>query len=234
MKFKLKLNKDAWAALSDEHKALYVEDGKGGYKLEVDDSEVAEEMRRARDREKQRADEAQTAADEIRARLEEIEGNNARKTGDIQTIENSWKEKLRLAEAAKDTKINALQNQLGVLLVDNIAATIAAEISVSPALILPHIKQRLSADLDGDAPSTRVLDSAGKLSALSVDELKQEFIDNADFAPIIIGSKASGSGATGGNKGGGAAKKPSDYTEQERTELYRRDPAKFAETFPSA
>jgi hypothetical protein len=52
---------------------------------------------------------------------------------------------------------------------------------------------------------TVVKDSEGKPSALTVDELKKEIMADAAFAPLIVGSKATGGGASGG-KGGGAAK----------------------------
>ena len=72
----------------------------------------------------------------------------------------------------------------------------AAEISTSPSLLLPHIKARLQADLDGDAPATKVLDRDGKPSAMTVADLSKEFVDNKDFAAIIRATKASGGGAT--------------------------------------
>lgn len=82
---------------------------------------------------------------------------------------------------------------------------IAAKISTAPAVILPHIKSRLSADLEGDKPRTVVLDENGQPSALTIEELSKEFIENKDFSSIIIASKASGSGATDKTKGSGGA-----------------------------
>lgn len=230
MALKVKITKEEHAALSDALKTEYVADG-DGFKLDVDDTEIAAEMRRARDRSKVEADEARAAAAEEKRKREELETAGARKAGDIDSIEKSWKQKLADAETKGQNETKALRSQLEKLLVQDVARAIATEISTSPSLILPHIKARLSADFSGDEPITRVLDEAGKPTALSVTELKQSFIDNKDFAAIIIGSKSSGSGATGSN-GSGGPKKPSEYTETERNDLFKKDPAKFRELFP--
>ncbi|WP_223531259.1 putative metallopeptidase [Pseudomonas sp. GL-R-19] len=55
-------------------------------------------------------------------------------------------------------------------------------------------------------------DKQGKLSASTLDELKAEFANNTAFAPLIVGSKASGGGAGGAGHGGGAALKRSEMT----------------------
>lgn len=80
-------------------------------------------------------------------------------------------------------------------LIDGTAMALAAKISTSPAVLLPHIKSRLVTDLTGDKPVTKVLGADGKVSDLTVDKLGEEFIANKDFGSIIIGSRASGGGA---------------------------------------
>lgn len=232
MKFKLKLKKTEWEALEDGVKAMYVADG-DNYKLDVDDSELAAEMRRARDREKQEKAELQTKLDEMQEQLTELQNEGGKKKGDVDALERSYKDQLEKQKTKFEGMITKFKDMLKKLLVSDIAKTLASEISTSPALLLPHIERRLTAELDGDEPITRVLGVDGKPSALSVEQLKQEFVDSKDFAPIIIGSKASGSGGIGGNGGSGGAKKPADYTEQERTQLYQSNRAEFFRLFPA-
>lgn len=92
------------------------------------------------------------------------------------------------------------------MLVDKEAARLAGELALAgcAGVLLPHIRARLAVDYADGAPITRVLGTDGKPSALTLDELKQEFAANEAFAPIIAGSKASGGGA-GGSNGGRAA-----------------------------
>ena len=59
-----------------------------------------------------------------------------------------------------------------------------------------------------------------------VEHLKEKYPFLAD------GPDSSGGGATGaGNRGGAATKKPSEYTEAERVQLYREDPEAFRQIF---
>jgi hypothetical protein len=112
-----------------------------------------------------------------------------------------------------------------------VAQSLASELAVSGSapLLLPHIARRLKVEIVDGTPITRVLDASGKPSAASVDELKKEFIDNKAFAPVIVGSRASGGGAAGAGGGGGAGtKRFKDLTEAERVALYRESPEKYA------
>lgn len=93
------------------------------------------------------------------------------------------------------------------LLVDSVAQKMASEIAVdgSADILVPHIKQRLSAvERDGDY-KTAILTKDGQASALNYDDLKTEFANNPAFKPVIASGKASGGGAGGG--GGGASSK---------------------------
>lgn len=196
MALKRKITKAEYDKLSAEIKAEYVTDG-DEYKLDVagehDDDTGA--LKRAKDREAQLRREAEKRAKEAEDRLAEIEGDDARKKGDIATLEKAWQKKLDDAANEATAKIIRYENNIRTTLVDNVATKLAAEISTSPALILPHIKARLQADLDGDTPTTKVLDKDGKPSNATLDDLRKEFVDNKDFATIIRASKANGGGA---------------------------------------
>jgi len=230
MALKSKLTKAEFEALPEALQEHYKADG-DNYLLDSDD---ARELRAAKDREteaarreKERADRLQAEKDEAERLRIEAETDKARKSKDVEALETSWKADKEAAVNAEKAVTARREEQLRNLLVENVALSIANEISTSPKIILPHIRERLTAELDGDKPLTRVLDGDGKPSAKSVDELKREFIDNKEFASIIKGSNASGGGASGGGSGGGATKKLSEMSEQERVALHRDNPDEF-------
>lgn len=225
---KFRLTKEQFEALNDEQKKEYVADGEG-FKLNLEDIADPEDnsaLKRAKDREKQRADEAEAERKKLQDKLDAVSNDDARKRGDIEALEKSWKQKETDAKAAGDAAVNAFKGKMEKLLVNDVAMQIAVELTKTVKLILPHIKARLKAEFDGEDAITRVLDADGKPSALSIEDLKKEFRANPDFADIIIGSKASGSGARGGN-GGGASKKLSEMNDADRIEFAKNDPEGF-------
>ena len=221
MALKKKISKADHEKLPDHFKAEYIEKG-GEFHLDLDDEESGA-LLRAKDREKELRKAAETKAKELEERLAELEGTDARKRGDIETLEKSWKSKLAETEKALTERLANKDAYLKNTLVDSVAQQIASKISTSPALIMPHIKARLAADLDGDTPSTKVLDKNGQLSALTIEELQNEFVTNPDFGAIIIGSKASGSRApsqnVNQNRAFGFDNKPIDLSRLSPAEL---------------
>ncbi len=195
MALKRKLSKEAYDKLSDELKAEYIEKD-GDYVLDVDGDEDTGALKRAKDREAQLRRDAEKRAKEAEDRLADLEGDDARKRGDIETLEKSWKKKNEDLETGYKDRLTKKDAFIKNTLVDSVAKDIAHKISTAPSLIMPHIKARLMADLEGDTPSTKVLDVNGQPSALTIAELEQEFVANKDFSAIIIGSKASGSGTS--------------------------------------
>lgn len=224
MALKKKLTKEEHAKLSDALKAEYIEDG-DGFRLDVDGDEDTGALKRAKDREAQLRKDAEKEAKELRERLESIEGDDARKKGDIATLEKSWQSKLEKQREEYEAKVSKLTSHTTKTLVDNVASQLAHKISNAPAIIMPHIKSRLIADFEGDTPVTRVLDKDGKPSALTIDELANEFVANKDFSAIITASKASGGAARPSQNGGGAPKfngqsdKPADLSKMNPAEL---------------
>lgn len=234
----LKLILETLDGLTEAQQSLYKKDEKTGkFHLDVDPADIPdveglkskvtellnekkEEQRKAREAEAAR----QAAADQA-----------ARASGDIQALDKSWQTRLDNETGTLKGELSKSQAQLAKLTVGRTATEIAAELAVvtngvsSAKALLPHIERRLSMEVNGDEIKVRVLGADGKPSALTLDQLKDEFRNDAAFAPLIQASKAGGSGADGGNKGngGGATKSFKDMTEKERTELYRRDPAEF-------
>lgn len=234
MALKLKLTAAEFEALtSAEIKAEYWKDG-DGYTLKVDGLDDPAELKRALDREKAEAkrfkeeNDGLKAADKARKDKEESERDeNARKSGDWASLEESWKTKEAETKKKHDAEIKQLTNHLNRVLVDNQAAAIAAEISTAPKLVQDHIAKRLKVELTDDGPITRVLDANGKPSALSLDDLRKEFVDNADYKGVIKDTLASGGGANkrdAGNPGGGAPLVPPAKPEN----LAKADPKTLA------
>lgn len=224
-----KLTKEQYDQLPEFMQSSYTLQDDGSYALT--DSEDLGALKRAKQHEadKRAAEVKRRKAAE--AKLAEYEASKAeseeaanKKAGDIEALEASYQAKLTKQGSEKDAIIDKLKGQLTGLLVDNQAASIAESISTVPALMLPLIKQRLTADLEGDTPTTRILDAEGQMSALTIDELKDEFLSREDLKSVMIGTKASGGGSdTKPNSeysfstGGGEAKK--SLTEMSDEEL---------------
>lgn len=213
MALKRKINKAAFDKLSKDLQAEYVEKD-GEYTLDVDGwgdkSDDNGALRRAKDRAVEDRKAEKKRADEAEAKLADLNDNDARKAGDIEKLDKSWQAKLDAQKAESDKAIAAKDAFISTTLVDNVATAMAAKISTSPALILPHIKARLKADLTGDTPATTYHDANG--AAITAEALEKEFVDNKDFASIIVASKAKGGGApdTGQQRLGGASQKTDD------------------------
>lgn len=223
MALKKKLSKEEHAKLSKDIQAEYIEDGEG-FRLDVDGEEDTGALKRAKDREAQLRRDAEKAKKELEGRLAEIEGDDARKKGDIATLEKSWQKKIDDMKGNYEGKLEKLTGHTTKNLVDNVAFQLANDLSKSsPKVLLPHIRSRLQADFEGDEPKTRILDRDGKPSAMTLEELKAEFVADKDFSGIITASKASGGAGKPSQNGGGAPTnfndKPADLSKMNPTEL---------------
>jgi hypothetical protein len=196
--------------IAKEYKLTEV-DGKKVYQLDLDGVEDTGALKRAKEHEKSARQAAEKQAKELAARQEAIQEEldqmrrGAIPKGDVEKLEGSWKDKLAKKEAELTGERDAALGTLKTLLVDNVAQSLASKISNSPDLMLPHIKARLMTEKTAEGYVTRVLDKEGKPSALSIEELQKELTTDKRFAAIIIGSKASGGGATGGSGAGSGA-----------------------------
>ncbi len=231
MALKFALTKDEFDALEDSVKALYGEKGEG-YQLAVDgapdvdglqqkNAELLKEKAKWREEREAAAKLAKEKEEEAKRLTEE----QARKKGDLDTLEKSWSEKLSSREKELLAQIEERDGKLHTLLVDNVAQSLATKLAGdSAAIITPHIKSRLVVE-DG---KTRVVDADGNPSAATLEELEKEFRNNKLFAPVVIGSKASGTRGAGGlTIARGEGKKWSDYSEAERIQLFKEDPEEF-------
>lgn len=227
--------------LSDEIKAFYKASG-DGFVLQVDgkDAEDVTALKNAKDHEKNLRAAAENKVKELTGQVETLTASVETITGerdaavadkgqDVQALEASWKEKLRVAEAARDETAASLTGEIERLLRTNTSTLMAAEISTVPELFSEVIARRLKVEKGADGQYfTRVLDAAGAPSALTLDELKQELLANEKYAAIVISGKGSGGGAGGPGSGGGSTeKKWLDHTDEELIALRQSDPDKY-------
>lgn len=146
---------------------------------------------------------------------------------DVDALENSWKTKVSEAETRHKAELEARDLVIANSTVTATAKEVAS-IFMAPAAMLPMIAQRLKSEITNGHAITRVLDKNGQPSAMTVEDLKKEFMATPELAPVIVASKASGSGADGGKPAGGqGGKKFSEMGDVERTALFKSDPAEF-------
>jgi len=226
MALKRKLTKEEFEKKSKDIQSEYKEKD-GEYVLDIDGDEDTGALKRARDREKQRREDAERERDELREQVETSADLGAKKKGDIETLEKAWKKKSEEAETASNAKIAKLTEHTKKTLIDGTASALAAKISTVPALMQKAIKERLIVDFDGDEPTLRILGADGKASAMTIDDLSKEFVANKEYSGIIVGSKASGGGAAkdGFSKTNGGAgqqnqtDKPASYSSMNPRDL---------------
>jgi len=143
----------------------------------------------------------------VKKAAEDAAQEAARKAGDIEALEASWKEKFANVTTARDAEVDGYKRTISNMTVGTAANSLANELAVagSADLLLPHIERRLAVEMSNGEPIVRVLGQDGKPSAASLDDLKAEISNNAAYAPILVGSKASGSGEVGskGSQGKG-------------------------------
>ena len=193
------------------------EDDVAGLKTSRDSllAEKKEQQRLAQEAEAERQRIEREAAEEL-----------ARKNGNLEAIENSWKEKLAARETELSERLKVAELKNYELTVGRQAQELAGELAKPNAqrLLAKEIKERLTLDEDGNI---RVLDLQGKPTALTIDELKAQLRADPTYQDIIVINNSSGGGASGGGLGGGAAKNPKDMTTQERADWATRDPIGF-------
>lgn len=161
-----------------------------------------------RDKFKAKHDEAEKHRKKADADAKAAADEAARKAGDVDAIEASWKEKLDAANSESEKTIAGLNGIIHDVTVGATATALATELSVdgNPAGLNPHILPRLSMELREGKPHITVLKD-GKPSALTLEELKEEISSTPYLAPMIKGSSASGAGSAGnGSKAKGVEK----------------------------
>ena len=232
MALNFKITKEEYDSLDPQIQVHYKGDG-AGYVLDTDvqnqdtaalvaaHSRVKEELRVQREQEAERLRQAE---ERIRQEL--------RDSGNTTELERRLTQEREALRTQLTADVDRRTQQLSRVLVQDRAAALARELSGDAWLVmLPHIQSRLVADLDSDVPACKVVAADGQPSTLTVEDLKKEFLNNPAFASIIKGVDSSGGGA-GRKQGGNATKKPEEYTQQERTDLFHANRAEYDRLFP--
>lgn len=227
---KKKLNKAAFEALDEALQALYKKaEGSDNYllQLEADDDDGAE-LKKAKDREKRRAETAEKALEKLREELDELkeqqaaQGDGALDKAGVEALKAKHAKELKAAQDVTATR----EAEINRILVEEKALALASDISTMPELLAEKLGKRMKVVYEDGKAVVKILDEAGEvLDDKKFEDLTAEFVANEKFAPIIIGSKASGGGAAGGSKKGGAQSK-------KLSEMSATEEAKFANEHP--
>lgn len=200
MALKRKITKTEFEALPDALKAEYKASG-DSYALDLDGGD---ELTRAKEAEAEKRRDAEKKMREAQAELDALKETTNKNNGDIEALEASWKKKLADAEKAAADANAALNTERQDRYVNSEAEKIAKRFTV-PSLLKGEIAKRLTVEMHDGNPIVRVLDSAGKPSALTVAELEKEFVDNPEYKGIVIASKANGGAGDPASRPGGGA-----------------------------
>lgn len=225
MALKRKVSKADFDAMPDAIKEHYKADG-DNYVLDADD---ADELRRGKDREKEARTQAEKERDDLKTKLKEMEDKvRLEKLGDVATLDKSWKEKYDNDIKAERDKFGGVATLAQKLALKGVAAKVAGELFTVPDVMEDRIAGRLTADLndldDKGLPKVKVLDKEGKISALTLDDLKKEFRAEPSLAKIVIQSRSSGSAIPHSAKPpaavpGAGGDKPADLSKLSATDL---------------
>lgn len=246
MALKKKIDEATFKALPKEVQENYTKSGEN-YILDLENDD-ADELRRAKDRANEEAKEAKKLAKTLAKELEELKETigDGDKEKDIAKLTKAFDAKLAKLqsdfEAATKTAGDKIASRDALVkknIIDATTREIAAKISTVPNLMARELATRLDVEIDPDTgeASLQVLDSKGKVSSATLEQLTKEFTTNKDFASIIIGSKAAGSGAPRNGperapSGAGGSDKAADLSKMKATDLaqYLSDKKANAET----
>lgn len=218
---KYKLSEEEFGKLPQDFQSEYEANDDGEYILKVEGGEDTGALKRAKDHEKKRRKDAEEKVRELESQVTEIQSQlDDAKEGGSSARERQLQKELDKVTKERDELNSSLGGQLDEILLDGVADKMSAELTDSPKLMRPHILSRLAVEVENGKRVTRVKDVDGEISAMTLDELKSEFQSNDEFASIIRGSEASGSGAQGGKggNGGGSVEKP-DFSKASPKEI---------------
>lgn len=240
MTLALTLDAEKHSALDGALQPLYVKQDDGNYRLDADipstdglkakTDELLGETKRERELRKAAEERAKALEDAQQKAAED----NARAKGDVESLEKSYQEKMQKLDTDYGSKVSTLEKQIYDLTVGQAATNLANELAIKGSAIamLPHIQNRLTLEqTETGEQRIRVLDASGNKTAMTLEDLKQEFRANEAFKPLIAANGASGSGANGANSGAGGQFDATKLTAHERKQLKDSDPQRFAQLY---
>lgn len=211
----------------------YIDQGDGTFRLDVGGLEDTGALKRAKEHEKTQRKQAQSRVTELQSKIEDLEdqiaalGDPSKNSADALKLQKLERQ-LTEAQGKLTTREGELMGEISRLTSTATATGLVNDLTDFPELMLPMVRARLTTVLENGKAVVKVLDTDGEVGSMTVDELKAEIENDAKYAPILRGSKGTGSGAPGKGKGTVNGKtKLSDYTGQERVELQQKNPALF-------
>lgn len=237
---KYKITKTEFEALDETAKKEYTLDGETAVlKIEGEGAPSAEAITRAEDKlriEKEHRKNAEAARDAAESREEklkkDLEGASGKEA--IEKIKADHQAELDKIRADREAEQKANKEARNAGLKKETAEAFANDHFTIPGLMVDQFAKRLSIEEVDGTPVVRVLDAEGKASALSLDELKKEFLDNKDYSTIIKANTGSGGGADKSGGGGGASqKKIAEMTAKEEADFERDDPEGYTAALES-
>lgn len=216
-----KITKEAHAALPEGVKEHYTE-SEGGFVLDVTGGPDIGAMSRAKDREVQRNAELTKKLADVEAEHETLK--RSANVSDIATLEKQHQAKVAELTSAHEKETATYREHISSGMVESAATSLATSITKSPALLMPHIKSRMSVEFGDKGPELVIKKQDGSAN-MTLDELQAEFVANPDFSAIIKASDASG--GTGkrtntmprGRADGGSDTKPVDLSKLSPAEM---------------
>ena len=171
------------------------------------------------------------------AEAEQRAYEKAKKDGNVDELEKRLKQQVDDAQRRADETAAQFKDRMAKLALKEqkaLAAQIAAKYAVdeqSQDLLTELLTRQIQVDVETD--QVVFLDANG--SALSVDRagFEAELLKTARYQRLLKADvTTTGGGKANGNNGGSASKKPEEYTEQERTQLFKTNPTLFYQLFP--
>jgi len=166
----------------------------------------------------QQRKEAEEAAEA--ARLEA-----AQKNGDTESLNASWQKKFD----SLSSEFNGLVEKNKKAAIDMAANEFVSEHVVNDAFSREAMSDAFAKRLDIRDGAQVVLDAAGNLTALDVNDLKKEFLASTKYHAHLVGTNASGGSAPGGRVDNSSAVDLSKMTKTQISNYANENPEKYQE-----
>lgn len=216
----LKHKLETLEGLDDTTAALY-KAVDGGFVLDIEDLDTADELKNAYERTKKERS-------ELREKLKAIEAEKAEKAeAERERLEAAQEhQKLYEAEKAKSAKtaqeLEALKQQIARRAVDDEVDAIVVPLTKDENRL--RILRREAREFIQHTPDGVVItDAEGE--AMNREQLAKHLADQNPF--LVDGSKANGGGASGSHGGGAVVKKFSEYSSGELASIRQENPAEY-------
>ena len=236
---KYKVTKSEFDNLSEEIKAHYEKNG-DDYVLSLEGGPDVGEMKRAKDREKEKNRQLSRDLEKLQGKLSELQteydefknSNSDGSNSNPDNLQKAYERKLNELQDANGKTVSQLKKSIESLMLDAASSEIAGAVFNDPEIFKHHIENRFRVEFDDNySPKLVILDVDGQDSLMNKEELTNEIVADKRFSNYIKGSNASGGGANGSHDGNGGAVSDSDLskmTVDQRSAFVRSSPENAA------